>query len=69
MTLQSWPAFAHSRAATEGARATVQYEAPLGPLPACVDCDRHMRECACEYVLRCSCGLPDEVCVCAGKTA
>lgn len=49
--------------------AVVQYEAPLGPLLPCVDCDRHMRECACEHVLRCSCGLPDEVCVCAGRPA
>lgn len=43
-----------------------QYEAPLGPLLPCEDCDRHMRECACDDVLRCSCLLPDVVCVCRG---
>lgn len=46
-----------------------QYEAPLGPLLPCVDCDRAVRDCVCEDVLRCSCGIPDEVCVCAGSTA
>lgn len=44
-----------------------QYEAPLGPLWPCGDCDRHMRDCICDDVLRCSCGIPDEICVCAGK--
>jgi hypothetical protein len=33
----------------------------------CIDCDRPMPECSCEDVLRCSCGIPDAVCVCAGK--
>lgn len=33
----------------------------------CIDCDRPMPECSCEDVLRCSCGIPDVVCVCAGK--
>jgi hypothetical protein len=33
----------------------------------CIDCDRPMRDCSCEDVLRCSCGIPDQVCVCAGK--
>ena len=34
----------------------------------CIDCDRAMRDCSCENVLRCSCGIPSEVCVCAGPS-
>lgn len=31
----------------------------------CIDCDHLTHDCICENVLRCSCGIPDEVCVCA----
>lgn len=33
----------------------------------CIDCDRLKTECACENVLRCSCGMVSEVCVCANR--
>lgn len=34
----------------------------------CGNCDRPLPDCACEDVLRCSCGIPTEVCVCAGDS-
>lgn len=33
----------------------------------CIDCDEPLPACSCEGRLRCSCGIPDEVCVCAGN--
>jgi hypothetical protein len=35
----------------------------------CIDCDRPEPKCVCEDRLRCSCGIPDSVCVCAGSSS
>jgi len=34
----------------------------------CIDCDKSLPACSYEGVLRCSCGIPAEVCICAGDT-
>lgn len=41
-------------------------ESIMPDIEHCIDCDRPPPGCACEDVLRCSCGIPDSACVCAG---